>query len=435
MQANGDFKGQLGDASLAGLSTPAQRLSRLTAGVNPYVTGTSLPGDSPVFFGREQALAEILATLRRPERPGCVSVLGERRIGKSSLLNQIFQALAAEPGLVSVHATVQNWDHDSQQQFYTRLHACLVDALKLNDEKPVEDYPGLRDFLLAHAKQGRRFVLMIDEFEIMAGNPAFDAYFFSNLRALADRPEYRLGFLISSRKPLKELCDDHKIEASSFWNIFGVTKVLGLLAEAEARDLVAEVFARSLKLDSVGRQPLAANGSAYESRHGDADLPLLRLWEQEIRPLTGCHPALIQIAAAAHWNAIAGGYKVDELAVMMRVREYLEYFWQQCSQHQAVKAILLRAAAGNPVEQNYRAAELVQRGLLDVRLQPFSPFFAEVIQASLPKGKSLLAAAKDCEREPGAVIRFLERWLPWVERFIKLRNSWKGQDDDKGGKS
>ena len=35
--------------------------------------------------------------------------------------------------------------------------------------------PGLRDSLLAHAKQGRHFALMIDEFEIMAGNPAFDA--------------------------------------------------------------------------------------------------------------------------------------------------------------------------------------------------------------------------------------------------------------------
>ena len=63
MQANGDFKGQLGDASQPGLSTPEQRLSRLIVGHNPYVTGPSLPGNSPVFFGREQALGEILGTL------------------------------------------------------------------------------------------------------------------------------------------------------------------------------------------------------------------------------------------------------------------------------------------------------------------------------------------------------------------------------------
>jgi hypothetical protein len=135
MQASGDFKGQLGDANQPELSTPEQRLARLAVGVNPYVTGTSLPGDSTVFFGRAQALGEILGTLRRPERPGCVSVLGERRIGKSSLLNQIYQALAANPGLVSVHATAQNWNHDSQQQFYTRLHACLACALGLKNDR------------------------------------------------------------------------------------------------------------------------------------------------------------------------------------------------------------------------------------------------------------------------------------------------------------
>ena len=432
MQVSGDFKSQLGDATQPGLSKPEQRLSRLAVGVNPYVTGTSLPGDSPVFFGREQALAEILGTLRRPERPGCVSVLGERRIGKSSLLNQIYQALSTEPGLVSVHATAQNWNHDSQQQFYSRLHACLASALGLKNEQPVVDYPGLRDSLLAHAKQGRRFVLMIDEFEIMAGNPAFDAYFFDNLRALADRPEYRLGYVISSRKPLKELCDDHKIDTSSFWNIFGVTKGLGLLAEVEARDLVVEVFARTLKGrhtgrerrypdcveapkldhpwnldsgdpcrndgDSVGRQPLAAKGSAYKSRHGDADLPLLRLWEQAIQPLTGCHPALIQIAADAHWNAISGGYKVDAVAIKMQVWEYLEYFWNKCSEDKAAKGILLRTVLNQTQESNsvklthnpttstsqldYPTAKLVQRGLLTVDLQPFSPLFREVILES-----------------------------------------------------
>ena len=92
MQANGDFKGQLGDASQAGLSTLKQRLARLAVGIKPYDTGTSLPGDSPVFFGRQQALAEILGTLRRPKRPCCVSVLGERRIGK---------ILAVEPNFSS----------------------------------------------------------------------------------------------------------------------------------------------------------------------------------------------------------------------------------------------------------------------------------------------------------------------------------------------
>jgi hypothetical protein len=42
-------------------------------------------------------------------------------------------------------------------------------------------------------------VLILDEFEVMAGNPHFDAMFFTNLRALADQPEYRFGFLRRDR--------------------------------------------------------------------------------------------------------------------------------------------------------------------------------------------------------------------------------------------
>jgi hypothetical protein len=80
--------------------------------------------------------------------------------------------------------------------------------LGLKGARPLEDDPGLRDFLLAQARQCRRFALMIEEFEIMAGNPAFDAYSFSSLRALADPPPgCRLGDVSGSRRPLKGLCD------------------------------------------------------------------------------------------------------------------------------------------------------------------------------------------------------------------------------------
>jgi AAA+ ATPase superfamily predicted ATPase len=42
-----------------------------------------------------------------------VSLLGERRIGKSSLLNQVVQALNAEENMVVIHATAQDWNQHS----------------------------------------------------------------------------------------------------------------------------------------------------------------------------------------------------------------------------------------------------------------------------------------------------------------------------------
>lgn len=69
-----DFRAQLGAAHNSGLLTVTERLERIIPEVNPYVTGSSLEANSPVFFGRAQVLHEVLATLRRPGKPGCVPV-------------------------------------------------------------------------------------------------------------------------------------------------------------------------------------------------------------------------------------------------------------------------------------------------------------------------------------------------------------------------
>jgi len=116
------FTAQLGHVDHLGLLTGKQRLARIEQGRNSYVTGASLPSDSPVFFGCEQALAKALGVLRRPDKPGNVSVLEERRSGKSSFLNQLYGALAAEPGLVSIRATTQDWSDARSGRFFHGLY-------------------------------------------------------------------------------------------------------------------------------------------------------------------------------------------------------------------------------------------------------------------------------------------------------------------------
>lgn len=209
-----DFKAQVGRAGDAGLRPQDERLEALAPGQNPYVTGTALPANSPVFLGRARQVHEILAALRRPDKPACVSILGERRIGKSSLLNQIYAALGTEPGLVSIQATAQNWDQQSQAQFYAHLGSAISIAVGQPPRGEGADYPRFRNLIGALARD-HRFVLILDEFEVMAGNPRFDALFFANLRALAETPEFRFGFLIASREPLNKLCREHRIESSS----------------------------------------------------------------------------------------------------------------------------------------------------------------------------------------------------------------------------
>ena len=406
--ANGDFKAQLGRSDSPGFLPLTERLKSILPGQNPYVTGLPLPANSPLFFGHVQTLYEILSVLRRPDKPGCVSLLGERRIGKSSLLNQLYQALAREPGLVSIHATAQDWDQSSQKHFYTHLQRAISAAAGQAVPSEATDYPSFCDFVHSLARD-YRFMLIIDEFEEMAGNPNFDGDFFSNLCALASRPEYRFGYLVSSLRPLKELCRTHDIASSSFWNIFGSRHVLGLLSESGAQALVVEPLRRSLP----------------SKRPPD----WVYFWKNAIEPLTGRHPAFIQMGAAAYWNALGGEYRGDRLLhITMGMRDYLKDLWDMRSQEE--RDILIRAAAGNKVPRGPVPDDLIQRGLLTPDGKPFSRLFGEVIADCLPKGKSLQEALEDLEKGAGLAAKLFKPILDLAEMAGKLRRAFKNPKKD-----
>jgi hypothetical protein len=369
-----DFQVQLGSAQNPGLLTPTERLVGIVPDVNPYVTGSSLEANSPVFFGRVQVLHEILATLRRPGKPGCVSIVGERRIGKSSLLNQVYRALACEPGLVSIHATVQNWNQASQQHFFNNLCQVITTVTGPVSGREVTDYPSFRDFVYGLVQtRTYRFVLIVDEFEGMASNPNFDATFFSNIRALGERPEYGFAYVTASRRSLSELCRDHSIESSAFWNIFGHKAIIGSLTEQESQALVREPLDRSLL---PAKRPDTAP-----------------LWHSAIQPLTGRHPALIQMVTSTYWNGLDGGYDPDPLGIEMAVRDHLEDLWYRRSREEA--GLLIHAASGRALIPSAVVTDLMQRGLLTREGKPFCDSFTKVITESLPVGKSLADATED----------------------------------------
>lgn len=370
---NHDFHAQLGAAHHPGLLSATARLDKIVPGVNPYVTGSSLAANSPVFFGRGQVLHEVLATLRRPGKPGSVSVVGERRMGKSSLLNQVYGALACEPGLVSLHATVQNWNQTSQQHFFTHLAQAIGTATGHTASHAVGDYPSLRDFVYELVRTSAyRFVLLLDEFEGMASNDHFTAEFFANMRALGDGPAYQFGYVTASRRALADLSREHRIESSAFWNIFS-HKVLGSLSASESQALVHEPLRRSLPPDACPEtEPF---------------------WQQAIQPLTGGHPALLQMVLATYWNGFHGGYTPDSLGIETDLRHHLQDLWSRRSSEE--HRLLIQAASGLALPSGPVVTELMLRGLLTRAGKPFCDGFRRVVQEnSLPNG-NLAAAAEE----------------------------------------
>jgi len=75
---------------------------------NPYITG-GLVKDPAMFFGRKEELHLIRDRLRKGDS---TSVVGLRRIGKSSLLYQLAnQAEALPQGVVAVYLDLQDAAH------------------------------------------------------------------------------------------------------------------------------------------------------------------------------------------------------------------------------------------------------------------------------------------------------------------------------------
>lgn len=65
-----DFTAQLGKAEHPRLLDREQRLDRIEHDHNPYVTGSTLAPNSPVFFGRERGACRDVGRAAPPGQTG-----------------------------------------------------------------------------------------------------------------------------------------------------------------------------------------------------------------------------------------------------------------------------------------------------------------------------------------------------------------------------
>src|SRR5436853_2295619 len=154
---------------------------------NPY---TLLPVDAPEYFvaahgGRGAQAASILQhILRVNPRPDPVSLVGERRFGKSSLLRYLEQRIAGTPNLLAAYVDLLSLSPQTPAGFYGALTESMIWAEALPDTSPGLDYSSFRSFLYGLRKNRQRLVLFIDEFDLVARDRRFDPAFFDNLRSL-----------------------------------------------------------------------------------------------------------------------------------------------------------------------------------------------------------------------------------------------------------
>jgi AAA+ ATPase superfamily predicted ATPase/V8-like Glu-specific endopeptidase len=269
---------------LTQLPTLRKNSSKLTTPPSPFIAAGKIEIGGP-FIGRTEELNYIVDRMRS-SHPTSVSVVGEKRLGKTSLLYHFSQTWAERvenpEKYVVIYLSLENPHSKEENKFYqwvaNTLHACpqvknnaaLDNALKVAawNREVFEETLGKWKAL------GVLPVLCLDDFDALLKNRAFDDGFYENLRYLMT--QNYLMLVIASFEKLLAYKKTYGL-TSLFFNS-GHTLFLKTFNEAEVTELVC------LK-DSLGRTVLSTE-----------EQQLARDWGKH-------HPFLLQLAGHSLYEA------------------------------------------------------------------------------------------------------------------------------------
>lgn len=195
------------------------------------------------FFNREAEISQILGLLQKGQS---VSLIGPRRIGKSSLLihltrPEVRSNIALESArLLFVLIDCQEFGGSPPEEIYESLLDELLDTaesvgVSIAPTQAPGTYRALDRALHQVSKAGVSVVVLLDEFELLAANDQLTPYFFARLRGLTTK--YGLAYLTASQRPLFDITAEEEILSSPFFNIF-VTLPMGMFTPETAVNLI-----------------------------------------------------------------------------------------------------------------------------------------------------------------------------------------------------
>lgn len=336
---------------------------------NPFFNRGSIT-EPKYFFGRKSELTQVYNNIQNSQS---VSLVGPRRIGKSSILLNLanlrerFGAMEMLKSCLFVYISLEGRLDITKSDFY-RLMANEV--LKLLSGPVVSagwyeriravreiDFEGLIEFLDEVTEAGKRVVFLFDEFELTTMNPNLDVDFFTALRSVANLP--KVSFIISTKDLLIDLVSSKTIPSSPFFNIFATVKI-GLFKQDEAEELILTLSKEVLKdevsfiLDYAGLYPFFVQLMAYY------------VFEFKIHKLT----------------LDEKDYEVIKEQTTTQVKPHFDYYWNNIGEDE--RNALFETVKGGAPRNNTQAIEsLLNKCLLqetDSKLSVFSCLFEEFVK-------------------------------------------------------
>jgi len=338
---------------------------------NPFTYGNPIR-DPAHFIGRQSDLQQIVNRLQSSAHES-TSIVGERRIGKTSLLKYLSDKQAAENlGLPPeefclIYMDFQGLMDITPQRFWQRVlqkisrSICMPDLQELAKEvRSLEtlDLFDLVDLFTEIADAGLTVVLLLDEFEYVTQNTHFTSNFFGGLRALAIH--HNLPLVTATRRELVDLCHSNEIKGSPFFNIFA-NLVLRPFAPQEVSELIADYL----------------EGTGVQFSDSETNLVL---------SLGGGFPFFTQMAAhylyAAKTQGLSGDALVQEVTNSFddQAEAHYQHMWSRVNESEKITMLSAMTLSGSelspattPTMENLATLhsrahldvpELVKRGML-----------------------------------------------------------------------
>ncbi|MBU7025454.1 MAG: ATP-binding protein [Theionarchaea archaeon] len=210
---------------------------------NPYIARSPVK-NTDVFYGRDEIMKRILRDVTRKQMQShCI--IGERRIGKTSLLFQIMNNQVREKYVgkikfsIFVGIDITLFPNAPPAAFFEEWARGIskISGQALSAEP---GYLSFRKYVESVTEAGYKIIILIDEFEATRTNSSLDRGFFEFLRALTQN--YNISFILFSRVPLQHLIREEKFSgkfSSPFFNALNIS-YLKFLEESAAKSLITE---------------------------------------------------------------------------------------------------------------------------------------------------------------------------------------------------
>ena len=350
---------------------------------NPYLNRVAIK-DPAQFFGRAREVSKIFSRLTA-SRPQSISVVGERRIGKSSLLNYVnhpqvrARHLDQPDAYVFAFIDLQQKRRITPAEFFKELFELM--AKETGDESLAAAEPGfdaMRSLLERFRRRSRKLIVLLDEFDAITTNRAFDLEFYSFLRSIANN--YDVAYVTSSARDLQELCHTQLIADSPFFNIF-TNVFLRAFTRKEATELITRPSA-------------------------EAGLPL-EGYARRIMEVAGHFPYFLQIACAAYFDYLDendGKLNRQEVEAVFldEARGQFRFIWDHMSdsQRRSVREFAEREQVGKEQAQAY---EDLKRAGYFIEEERGPRLFSTLFETIISRPRVITTELKDTDRAALAV--------------------------------